>query len=275
MITRTDRLSASQVRFLVVLVVLAVVLVLVSACSKDTKDNHDDNDAGDTDSDTDADTDSDSDSDTDADTDGDCDTSPVDTDWTGPGSGMCDGQLGMQLAISGDVSDVPVGIERCGGASFHRYDNPSCIAETEIECSSPDGCEEVDGGCPPGDACADEPASGGCECVTPCMGDDDCDAGEICLCTFGGLGDVASGPVDNGVRRCIPAGCRTDSDCAPYRCGIVIVGCAGVTRAECHSALDECEGADECPNDPECDQPMCGFSVPSDQWICAYWPECD
>jgi hypothetical protein len=252
------------------------IILLLAAVLVDCSDSGEPNDQMDASTDTDADSDTDVDTDTDgdADTDVDCDTSPVDTEWTGPGSGMCDGVDGMQPAGDGGVSSVSVGIEGCLGGFFHRYDNPACAAETDIHCTLPYGdCDEVDGGCPPGEACAND--LWGCVCVTPCMNDDDCDPGEICLCAFTAPGGLVPVSVSNGARRCIPADCRTDADCAPYRCGIAIGACGGVAGARCHTALDGCEGSDPCP-DPYCSGPAhCYFNTSSEKWICAEWPDCD
>jgi len=200
-----------------------------------------------------------------------------DDEWPGPGSGGCDGVDVMQLLADGNVSDVPVGIERCDGEIIHRYGNPSCIAEPEILCTDDDGCLDyaVDGGCPPGDACADSVLLGGCHCITPCVTDDGCDSDEICLCPFEGWNGAGPGySINNSVRQCIPAGCRTDADCAPYRCGIVIGDCGGLASAQCHTEFDECEGADQCSGADNF-SPRCSFDPSSTKWTCNTYAECD
>jgi hypothetical protein len=209
----------------------------------------------------DASTDSDTDTDTDA-----------DTDWDGPGSGMCDGLVVMQELGDGGLSDAPVGIEQCAGEVNHRYDDPACIAEPEIDCSNEWGCNEADGGCPSGEACTEDLVGDGCTCITPCTSDDDCDPGELCLCPFGGVTGVGS---FHSVRHCIPAGCRTDADCAPYRCGIEIGECGGLAGAYCHTALDECEGPEQCGDGTELEPPRCDYDVESARWICGFIEICE
>jgi hypothetical protein len=202
--------------------------------------------------------------------------SDTDSESDGPVSGMCDGDLGVQLDADGEPTDAPVGIEGCSGEVVHRYAAPSCIAEPEIACVWGDGCDEVGGGgCPAGEACADDPYLGGCHCITPCMGDDDCNADEFCLCPFEGVGGVGPGyGLDNGVRHCVPAGCRTDADCAPYRCGIVIGDCGGVKGTRCHTALDECEGTEQCSGHDNFD-PRCGYDEDAAHWACSTYAECE
>jgi hypothetical protein len=198
----------------------------------------------------------------------------TDTEWPGPGDGMCDGLVVMQDLGDGGVSDAPVGIELCDGDIIHRYDDPSCIAEPEIDCSLDWGCGAPDGECPPGYACTDIILGDSCSCIIPCTSDDDCDPGNLCLCPFGpmeGLGSSGS----HGVRHCFPAECRTDADCAPYRCGIEIDDCGGLAGAHCHTALDECEGPEQCGGGTELEPPRCDYDEDSARWICGFIEICE
>ena len=197
----------------------------------------------------------------------------TDTEWPGPGSGMCDGVDVMQLLADGGVSDAPTGIERCPQDIVHRYDDPACIAEPEIQCSSEEGCGNVDGDCPPGEACTDNIVGDGCDCITPCMSDDDCDPGEICLCPFEALAASELFHFSNGVRQCVPASCRTDADCGAYRCGIEIGECGGF-EAHCHTELDECEGTNMCDG-TELEPPRCDYDEESARWACDQFATCE
>jgi hypothetical protein len=244
----------SNVNFRWPLAAILVQLALLPACGGG--DEVDDQPDGSADTDTDTDTDTDADTDT-------------ESGWGGPGSGMCDGVLGVQLLADGGASDTPLGIERCPGDIFHRYDNPTCLAASEIECTLSEDCG---GDCPPGDVCSDY-NYGECACITPCASDDDCDPGEICLCRSTGMGTVGPGyGVANVVQHCVPAGCRTDADCAPYRCGVAIGSCGGVIGTQCHTAIDACEGADQCT---AAGYDLCDLDFELESWFCDGYSDCD
>jgi hypothetical protein len=118
--------------------------------------------------------------------------------------------------------------------------------------------------------------NGRCDCMFPeagyvgctydqCVTDTDCDGG-VCSCSLAG-------------NTCVPALCRTDSECKDGGyCGLTVVGCGPSVIYSCHQPTDDCANATDCPRGPPATgpyaycmgppTPSCGYDPTSSRWVC-------
>jgi hypothetical protein len=138
----------------------------------------------------------------------------------------------------------PTGLEGCPSDTVHRVDALACEANPGGDpCGATFSWEEV---------CID--ASGrSCVayfneteslCFAGCVTDDDCDAGEACICRSPDLDDWS---------RCVPATCRTDADCDGRPCAVDFDVCNRPAGLHCESALDDCAARADCPHGDPCE----------------------
>lgn len=159
-----------------------------------------------------------------------------------------------------DVTTVRSGLERCADRSYHRVQAVSCLP----------GWERVG-------ACSCEPHSfdagigcsveGVCYQAGGCATSDDCNSGEVCLCSTAiDIDDVGGGYQGFNDSRCVPAGCETDADCGGFECGVSQEFCQ-VDGLFCHTAEDECHGPEDCEND--------GCAFTGMRWECTGSVDCE
>lgn len=147
----------------------------------------------------------------------------------------------------GAASDLGSGFEQCKGGWFHRATATACSGAPsgycDPSCQSDPRCSQPNVQCKP-------VGYGGCQCITTCATDADCQSGEVCVC--GGQSGI-----------CITASCTSDADCgkglscASYsstdtcgfgqtRYGVIMGGLA------CQSAADACTGDGDCKSGQRC-----------------------
>jgi hypothetical protein len=133
------------------------------------------------------------------------------------------------------------GFEACEEGYLHRPSAGECALPPRVacdpavdtdttQCSSDANCSYA-----PNGRC--NSVGGACLCDYPCIRDEDCGAGMICLCgdalaTMGG--------------RCAIATCRTDADCGGGLCASSTPGCGGGLTFACLTASDECHVDSDC-----------------------------
>ena len=136
------------------------------------------------------------------------------------------------------------GYVQCEGAWSHRPEVAECpdMLPTAGSCAAdPDGNADcvVDADCKaaPHGHCGSDPL-GGCVCSYGCVRDDECEAGEICVC-----GEV--------IGSCAPASCTADADCEGGLCASYDEEC-GPSGFACQSRDDDCASSDDCPSGQSC-----------------------
>lgn len=192
---------------------------------------------------------------------------------------------------AGDCTEQPGGV--CRGNPYASCDYPGL--DGEAPCERDTDCDALPGGsctprlegggerCYPTGECSITPMQG---CAYPALGqactsDADCSVapGGSCRRTLAftecaynecdGADDC--GPAARcecqGVRRCVPASCFADTDCAAgYRCeGSLALQCGNlnpVAGYHCHAAVDECQG------DADCNGDSCVFDPDVARWAC-------
>ena len=189
--------------------------------------------------------------------------------WTGPGEGRCEG--GRALLIE-DGSRIN-GIEACPDQSLHRYEAVNCGPIPNYAGIGPDAFISC-GECSDGEICLPTGFINP-RCEHLCSSDVDCSEDEVCLCAFAEAGGRYG--FSNLYSKCVPAACRTDADCAPYRCGIVISRCGAAIRLDCHTEDDDCEGTRQCPDSDYAFYPLCSTVNIKDspRWMCTTDALCD
>lgn len=154
-----------------------------------------------------------------------------------------------ESSFSSSITTTPSGMELCVDGSYHRVEVVDCIGGWErIPGCTCEGMEVDDAGT----ACYDSQ----CYRVGGCTTNDDCAAGEVCLCS----GRQPS--VDYNGNACVSADCETDADCNGYECGATDGGHCSVYMLRCHTAEDECHGNAQCPSDRH----WCAFT--GTRWEC-------
>ncbi len=201
--------------------------------------------------------------------------------WPGPGGGRC--EFGAEVQMTVGIEPVGIGVERCPDGSYHRYQAVDCGPIPEVT-EIPEEAFGLCADCPEGEVCL---MSGWTlpSCFHLCSSDDDCPADEACLCRFEVPSVSSTYGTRNPYSQCVPAECRTDADCAPYRCGLVPGGCGDAAGLKCHSEQDRCEGPKQCPPDDSygtidispMDNRLCTSTFYSDQndWKCTLESLCD
>ena len=173
----------------------------------------------------------------------------------------------------GYMTDAPSGWVRCtdplNRPEVLRLEAVACAHEVFWpQCDGAGGDCEVDADCPNNQVCGD--VWGSCRCVSPCMSDDDCLAGELCLCAakseYSGDGPT---PEKN---RCIPAGCASASDCGDgCDCRGSSGPCGAIEGAYCSTDSDECGNHDECEEQGG----RCFWEPEVEHWSCGEWFNCE
>ena len=213
----------------------------------------------------------------------------VDTD-AGPrvDLGTVDGAVGLDGDIAdGSIPDMPI-VDTDGGASDAGAPDAGTMPDAgmcmdfpaapsrpvAIACSPCRPPTMTTGGIPPDcvtDADCTAGANGRCSfgrfstfCdYDTCFEDDDCAPTEVCLCD-------GSSSFTGGGNTCIPAGCRTDSDCGAFTCSPTLGSCGHYTNFQayrCHTA------ADTCASDADCTavgpRGYCAFDDVAGHWACS------
>ena len=128
-----------------------------------------------------------------------------------------------------------------GGGDAPSGDGGSCRAAsahrpTDSACASNADAGPIDGGC------------GGT--ITPhddCLSDDDCSAhgaSDVCACQAPSGGGCGAAPVTGNA--CVPANCKSDSDCSECGACIPEYTCGVVTGYYCATRADACSSNADC-----------------------------
>jgi hypothetical protein len=118
----------------------------------------------------------------------------------------------------------------------------------------------ADADCPDGSSCR---SNGFCYGPVECDADSDCGSGAACACA--GMFSTESG-YDGviGYNQCLPAECRSDSDCAGYSCGLSSTQpCGQLDGFFCHSNRDVCARSADCGTGL-----ACGYDREGRRWVC-------
>lgn len=148
---------------------------------------------------------------------------------------------------------APTGFVRCADGAINRRTAPdvspivhggSCEGdEVNLTCSRDEDCRTD----PSASRCVhldphplpptDQIAPSSCTCRDACASDEACGAGFACV------SPVLTGFTDAS---CVPAACRTNSDCASDECGLFVweTGCGPAARLTCRTASDTCRTSD-------------------------------
>jgi len=233
---------------------LAALGVAPLGCGTDRALGADDGDSADDDDSADGDADDDhgddGNDDDDGDDDGDADGDGGDLDipiapevCAGATPIMTDGKYSGYLRCpDGTINrDTPVG---CDAINME----PACKGtEESLGCTVDADC--VDG---PNGRCVSRPFEQGglndyCGCVYSCQSDDECDAGQVCVCS----GVV---PTNHDSPVCAPANCTENSDCDSGECGISSfeTGCGLAVALACRDDDDACRLDSECGQGLSC-----------------------
>jgi hypothetical protein len=124
-----------------------------------------------------------------------------------------------------------------------------------VFCSSDAECDAAPNGhCDYGPGNAPGPS-----CHYGCVNDSQCGSDQICLC-------------GTEIGRCVPADCKSDSDCTGNALCIATVGedCGQSSKFTCQSLQDECAGSAQCEGYSSCEpgpagricEPMCVYGRP-------------
>ncbi|MGB1015723.1 MAG: ferritin-like domain-containing protein [Nannocystaceae bacterium] len=161
--------------------------------------------------------------------------------------------------------DQPTGYSICGDGSVHRSQAVACQIPPILPNACPSGPSQ--GKCRTDAQCTAEPngrciaydqnfrgtGTVYCGCHYACESDNDCGADEACLCT--GAVSYRDGKKDTRLPRCVPAECRTDTDCgAAGECGAAIYnnGCSEQVTLACREEGDACRNHSECKDQKSC-----------------------
>lgn len=106
------------------------------------------------------------------------------------------------------------------------------------------------------------PVEGRCLRLSECTKDADCESGEACVC---------SGPEWHNYPRCLPAECRSSSDCPSGSCGLSSDACGLPGSTHCHTERDECRFNSDCSGVDE----ECRFLSSFGHWACAARTICE
>ncbi len=176
-----------------------------------------------------------------------------------------------KIACAGDreiigVDNQPTGYSICGDGSVHRSRAVACEIPAVLENACPGGDSE--GPCQTDADCGEKPhgrciayprgpwaradTKTYCGCHYACIGDNDCAADEVCVCT--GALAFRDGRKDTKLPRCEPAECRTDSDCSSGECGAAIHfnGCSEAVTIACREGGDACRTHGACEEGRSC-----------------------
>lgn len=182
--------------------------------------------------------------------------------------------VGEELVIDG-ACEQPAGYELCDDGSTHRHTAVACNApDPRVQCPRVDDdpvcvvnseCDEF-----PGGVCS-EIFAGFCACDYHCSEDDDCGAGGACVCSVRRPSDDPKPQPFYNLAQCVPAQCRIDADCGEFRCGVSVHPCRWPEGLYCHTAEDECEGHEDCPEITS----RCAYSPEEMRWTCGKFAACE
>jgi hypothetical protein len=146
----------------------------------------------------------------------------------------CEPAFQVLRGARGDIASMtPSGLERCGPYTWNSIEDVACRCPDQNDCG--------------------------------CLEDDDCEAGETCICTAIVMGEQFNGTL---VPRnsCLPARCQTAADCGGSQCGVAIPNAATSAPAGlmCRADGDACITDSDCGLDGGC---LGDFSV--GEWTCA------
>ena len=168
---------------------------------------------------------------------------------------------------------APTGFVACSNGLIQRTNVVECLHP-----APPDDCFDPDdpvNECGSAADCTDKPFGGcrssfgcgftldGCGCVYGCASDEDCEAGEVCVCAGVDYTDWG---------RCVPSDCTSDADCDGGACAASKALYEDkVVQLACHT-----EG-DVCCNDADCGDGFlqCTFDISVEmQWSCEGTGQC-
>jgi hypothetical protein len=179
-----------------------------------------------------------------------------------------------QLVRSGRylvVGEQASGIDECGGSWLRREAltcNPigpgdACSPENAGACVLDSDCTGRERG-----TCLDD-WDQGCFCSYACNTDADCRTNELCLCPAGiRLGEDEELHL-NWQNECVPAACRTATDCGGKGCVMSPSCCGDVEGFYCKTERDECN------SDADCDHSHCTYDVKRALWACGETCTCE
>lgn len=107
-----------------------------------------------------------------------------------------------------------------------------------------------------------------CETAPACDSAADCNDGEACFCANATFVQTTSG--QNPANTCLPAQCKSETDCGSFACAVSVDGCRRYAGAFCHTAEDDCQFNDDCPDHTY----RCAFASGENRWTCQQFAIC-
>jgi hypothetical protein len=195
------------------------------------------------------------------------------------GSPGAEAQGGNDGAASGTMAEcvdvfftggltAPTGLVACpvkgdeGNADLYSTRNEACEGRGRgmpHPAEDGGGCT-LDSDCSVGSTCQD----GTCFEQPQCDEDSQCETGSTCACA-GVFAVGSSFATAISLNQCVPAECRSDSDCGAYSCGLSQSNpCGGLDGFYCHSESDECARHSDCGSLDR----LCAYDTDARGWHC-------
>jgi hypothetical protein len=154
--------------------------------------------------------------------------------------------------------DQDTGYVQCADGAVNRASAVGCIepvvaqacrgTEARRACETHADCTDAPHGFCRHDT-TNEQGGEFCGCIYPCVSDDECAAGQACICP--GVDESGRGW---SVARCAPAECKVDADCPSGQCGVTMHsdGCSFDASLRCREPGDACHSDADCPSSEGC-----------------------
>lgn len=201
---------------------------------------------------------------------GGCDSSPAGD--TGADTHADDTEAVDTSAAAGmDTGDRAQGVDHRATATACADPAADPRAAT-CDSSTQGGTCGANSDCGPSQVCLlEDDHSHACQCYgAACLTDDDCGVGRACVCGVATAGASCGTFRQDCGHRCVPAGCKSDGDCAgPALCVAVHDSCGAVTRYVCNDLQTSA-----CASDDDCRAAwMCSYDD-DHGWRCVPKPTC-